>query len=154
MVASVDEYIDCREPDLYPEEFVRSLHMSGVAPGMLQLKVGAAYIIMRNIDHRNGVVNGTHIICSSYTSRNVTGEQPPLPLDVRLLLHNTALRHHTVRTTCWQHCHSAAHLIPHHSCNLTLAVPCHEAAVPSDSSVQLYSASGSRNVFGFTWIVL
>jgi hypothetical protein len=154
MVASVDEYIDCREPDLYPEEFVRSLHMSGVAPGMLQLKVGAAYIIMRNIDHRNGIVNGTHIICTSYTARNVTGEQPPQPLDVVLLLHHTAHRHHTVRTSCWQHCHAAAHHISHHSCYLTLAVPCHEAAIPSNSSVQLYSSSGTRHDFGFTWIVL
>lgn len=70
---AIDEYIGCKEPDLYPEEFVRGLHVSGVAPGLLELKVGAHYIIMRNLDQRNGVVNGTFIRCTALTTRQITG---------------------------------------------------------------------------------
>ncbi len=70
---SNDTYMDCKEPDLYPEEFVRSLKISGVAPGQLHLKVGARYIIIRNIDVANGVVNGAHLLCTSHTSRTVSG---------------------------------------------------------------------------------
>jgi hypothetical protein len=79
--ASIDEFVDCKEPDVYPEEFVRGLTMSGVAPGNLLLKVGALYIIMRNIDHRNGVVNGAQILCTALTPRHVIGapmQQQPM----------------------------------------------------------------------------
>jgi hypothetical protein len=68
-----DTYMDCKEPDLYPEEFVRSLNISGVPPGILQLKVGARYIIIRNIDHANGIVNGAQVLCTSLTSRHFIG---------------------------------------------------------------------------------
>lgn len=71
--ASNDTYIDCKEPDLYPEEFVRNLHISGIAHGHLQLKVGARYIINRNIDIAQGVVNGAQIICTEVTLRHVIG---------------------------------------------------------------------------------
>jgi PIF1-like helicase len=70
---SVDTYVDCKEPDMYPEDFVRGLHMSGVPHGQLELKVGARYIIIRNIDFRNGVVNGAHILCTAVTHRHITG---------------------------------------------------------------------------------
>jgi hypothetical protein len=70
---SIDNYVDCKEPDLYPEEFVRSLQISGVALGHLQLKVGARYIIIRNIDQRHGIVNGAHITCTAVTRRHVVG---------------------------------------------------------------------------------
>ena len=68
-----DTYMDCKEPDLYPEEFVRSLHISGVPPGVLQLKVGARYIIIRNIDHAHGIVNGAQVLCTALTSRHFIG---------------------------------------------------------------------------------
>jgi hypothetical protein len=70
---SYDTYLDCKEPDLYPEEFVQSLHISGVPPGLLELKVGARYIIMRNMDQRNGVVNGAQLICTALSPRIITG---------------------------------------------------------------------------------
>ena len=73
MVYSCDSYLDCKEPDLYPEEFVRSLSISGVAPGELELKVGARYIVMRNIDQRQGIVNGAQILCTAVTRHHVTG---------------------------------------------------------------------------------
>jgi hypothetical protein len=73
MSFSCDTYLDCKEPDLYPEEFVRSLSISGVAPGQLELKVGARYIIMRNIDQRQGIVNGAQILCTSVSRRHVIG---------------------------------------------------------------------------------
>lgn len=68
-----DTYLDCKEPDLYPEEFVQSLQISGVPPGQLDLKIGARYIIMRNMDQRNGLVNGAQILCTALTSRIITG---------------------------------------------------------------------------------
>ena len=68
-----DTYLDCKEPDLYPEEFVQSLQMSGVPHGQLDLKVGARYIIVRNMDKSNGVVNGAQIICTALTPRIITG---------------------------------------------------------------------------------
>jgi ATP-dependent DNA helicase PIF1 len=71
---SCDTFVDCKEPDLYPEEFVRSLKISGVAPGQLDLKVGARYIIIRNIDAANGIVNGAHILCTAVSRRTVSGE--------------------------------------------------------------------------------
>lgn len=70
---SIDTYVDCKEPDLYPEDFVRSLQISGVTPGHLELKVGARYIIIRNIDYHNGIVNGAHMLCTSVTHRHVGG---------------------------------------------------------------------------------
>jgi hypothetical protein len=69
-----DTYMDCKEPDLYPEEFVRSLNISGVPPGVLQLKVGARYIIIRNIDHAHGIVNGAHVLCTLLSTRHFIGE--------------------------------------------------------------------------------
>lgn len=74
LAVSCDDYLDCKEPDLYPEEFVRSLTISGMPPGQLELKVGARYIIMRNIDQRQGIVNGAQIMCTSVTRRHVIGE--------------------------------------------------------------------------------
>jgi hypothetical protein len=68
-----DTYMDCKEPDLYPEDFVRSLNISGVPPGTLQLKVGARYIIIRNIDHAHGIVNGAQVLCTTVTSRHFIG---------------------------------------------------------------------------------
>jgi hypothetical protein len=68
-----DTYLDCKEPDLYPEEFVQSLQMSGVPHGQLDLKVGARYIIIRNMDQSNGVVNGANILCTALSSRIITG---------------------------------------------------------------------------------
>lgn len=71
-----DTYMDCKEPDLYPEDFVRSLNISGVPPGTLQLKVGARYIIIRNIDYANGIVNGAQVLCTSVTTRHFIGATP------------------------------------------------------------------------------
>ena len=73
LALSVDTYVDCKEPDMYPEDFVRGLFISGVPPGQLELKVGGRYIIIRNIDQQNGIVNGAHILCTSVTQRHVIG---------------------------------------------------------------------------------
>lgn len=73
VATSCDTYLECKEPDLYPEEFVQGLQMSGVPHGQLDLKVGARYIIIRNMDRRNGVVNGAQILCTALTSRIITG---------------------------------------------------------------------------------
>ncbi len=70
---SYDSFVDCKEPDLYPEEFIRSLRISGTPDGHLELKVGVRYIIMRNIDPQMGIVNGAQIICTALTPRHVTG---------------------------------------------------------------------------------
>jgi hypothetical protein len=71
-----DTLLDCKEPDLYPEEFIQSLQISGIPPGQLELKIGARYIIMRNMDQRNGVVNGAQLICTALSPRLITGDFP------------------------------------------------------------------------------
>jgi ATP-dependent DNA helicase PIF1 len=81
VATACDNYLDCKEPDLYPEEFVQSLQISGIPHGQLHLKVGARYIIIRNMDRNNGVVNGAQILCTAVTSRIITGNHhcPSIP---------------------------------------------------------------------------
>ena len=52
-----DTFINCRNPDLYPMEVVQGMRMYGVPPACLQLKVGARYMIVKNLmkDVFNGV---------------------------------------------------------------------------------------------------
>ena len=46
----------------YPPEFLSSLEPSGLAPSRLELKVGLPVILLRNMDPKNGLCNGTRLI--------------------------------------------------------------------------------------------
>ena len=54
-----DTYVDCRNPDDFPHDYIESLDMKGAPPWMLQMKVGAKYMCIRNLDLKRGIVNGT-----------------------------------------------------------------------------------------------
>jgi hypothetical protein len=41
--AAADVKIDCKHPDLYSDEFMQSLHISGAPPAVLELKIGARF---------------------------------------------------------------------------------------------------------------
>jgi len=57
---AADTYVDCRQPDLYPQEVVAGMRIAGVPPSNLQLKVGARYMIIRNISKQ--VFNGVRCV--------------------------------------------------------------------------------------------
>jgi len=54
-----DTYIDCRDPDGFPNEYVESLDMHGAPPFTLSLKIGARYMCIKNVDISRGMINGT-----------------------------------------------------------------------------------------------
>jgi ATP-dependent DNA helicase PIF1 len=56
---SSDTYVDCRDPDGFPHEYIESLAMPGAPPFTLGLKIGAKYMCIRNIDVGKGLANGT-----------------------------------------------------------------------------------------------
>ncbi len=58
-VPASDKYIDCKDPDDFPHDYVESLDMRGAPPWMLKMKVGAKYMCIRNLDLKRGIVNGT-----------------------------------------------------------------------------------------------
>ena len=58
-VPASDRYVDCRDPDDFPHDYVESLDMKGAPPWMLKMKVGAKYMCIRNLDLKRGIVNGT-----------------------------------------------------------------------------------------------
>jgi ATP-dependent DNA helicase PIF1 len=54
-----DTYIDCRDPDDFPLDYIESLDMKGAPPWLLKFKIGAKYMCIRNLDLKRGIVNGT-----------------------------------------------------------------------------------------------
>jgi hypothetical protein len=44
-----DTFLNCRQPDMYPREIVSAMRMSGAPPSVLKLKVGARYMIIKNM---------------------------------------------------------------------------------------------------------
>lgn len=48
-----------RDLDAYPDDYIASLQVQGAPPAILQFKIGARYMIVKNYDHTRGVVNGT-----------------------------------------------------------------------------------------------
>jgi ATP-dependent DNA helicase PIF1 len=48
--------MNCKHPDQYPLEIIAAMQMTGAPPGVLRLKVGARYMIIKNM--QDGVFNG------------------------------------------------------------------------------------------------
>jgi hypothetical protein len=68
---AVDSYVDCVDPDSYPTDYVESVHMNGAPPYTLQLKRGAKFMCIRNLNQKRGIVNGTMIEVLQWTSRHL-----------------------------------------------------------------------------------
>jgi ATP-dependent DNA helicase PIF1 len=58
---SADDKGNCRD-DLYSDEFIHSLNFPGSPPAVLQLKVGARYMFLRNIDPQRNIINGVSVV--------------------------------------------------------------------------------------------
>ena len=63
---AADDLSHCRQPDQYPEEYVHSLHIPGVPPASLPLKLHARYMITRNCNPP-AICNGVLAQLLSYT---------------------------------------------------------------------------------------
>jgi hypothetical protein len=44
-----DTFLHCRQPDMYPREIVSGMRMTGAPPSVLKLKLGARYMIIKNM---------------------------------------------------------------------------------------------------------
>lgn len=53
----------------YPEEYLNSLHDSGLPPHKLTLKEGVPVMLLRNLSVEQGLVNGTRLIVKSMKSK-------------------------------------------------------------------------------------
>jgi ATP-dependent DNA helicase PIF1 len=68
---SIDS-VSTEDQQTYPEEYPNSLDINGVPPHKLRLKVGAPIILLRNINPKNGLCNGTRLQVT-HLARNVLG---------------------------------------------------------------------------------
>jgi hypothetical protein len=101
---SADSVSDDAQTYMYPTEFLNSLNLSGLPPHKLTLRPSTPVILIRNLDPKNGLLNGTRlsvinlgerlIECKIMTGKNVnkdvfipritmTPSDTPLPLQLR-----------------------------------------------------------------------
>ena len=70
---SIDE-ATMQDSLLYPTEFLNMLDPVGLPPHRLTLKVGSPIILLRNLNTRKGLVNGTRLIVTHLLERIVIGK--------------------------------------------------------------------------------
>ncbi|XP_021959226.1 uncharacterized protein LOC110855114 [Folsomia candida] len=73
---SVDSIEDGTEQDavFYPTEFLNGLHPSGMPPHILRLKVGAVIMLLRNLNTKRGLCNGTRLIVTKLQVNLITAQ--------------------------------------------------------------------------------
>ena len=59
---------------LYPIEFLQTLAPSGFPPHILNLMIGMPLILLRNLEQREGLCNGTRLILRAHTAFRLTVE--------------------------------------------------------------------------------
>ncbi|KAG5525404.1 hypothetical protein RHGRI_031907 [Rhododendron griersonianum] len=60
--------------NLYQQEFLNSISPGGLPPHELRLKEGAPIMLLRNLDPRNGLCNGTRLLCRALKSNFIDAE--------------------------------------------------------------------------------
>ena len=67
---SMDSTVSDDEDELnnYPIEFLNTLHPSGLPPHKLNLKKGAIVLLLKNLDFKKGLCNGTRLIVLNMTA--------------------------------------------------------------------------------------
>lgn len=72
----IDNLVTESESDMsdYPTEFLNTLTPSGMPPHNLRLKTGSIVMLLRNLDPRNGLVNGARFIVRELNANSVLVE--------------------------------------------------------------------------------
>jgi len=65
---------DGEEDASFPQEFLNSIVLSGMPPHVLNLKIGAIVILLRNLDTHAGLCNGSRMIVRALHERFITAE--------------------------------------------------------------------------------
>ena len=72
---SIDRVHDEEEAHNYPTEFLNSLRLPSYPPHILELKRGIPFMLLRNLDPKNGHVNGARYIVKDLSPRIIHGEK-------------------------------------------------------------------------------
>ncbi|KMS98139.1 hypothetical protein BVRB_4g095260 [Beta vulgaris subsp. vulgaris] len=70
---SIDSVPEDRR-NLYQQEFLNSISASGLPPHALTLKPGLPLMLLRNIDPKNGLCNGTRLLCRGLKDHFIDAE--------------------------------------------------------------------------------
>ncbi|XP_048502683.2 uncharacterized protein LOC104896527 [Beta vulgaris subsp. vulgaris] len=70
---SIDSVPEDRR-NLYQQEFLNSISASGLPPHALTLKPGVPLMLLRNIDPKNGLCNGTRLLCRGLKDHFIDAE--------------------------------------------------------------------------------
>ena len=62
IIPSVDSTVNPDDATHYPVEYINSLQTAGIPPHQLTLKKGAVVMLLRNLNIRGGLCNGTRLI--------------------------------------------------------------------------------------------
>ena len=62
IIPSADSTVDLDDATHYPVEYINSLQISGMPPHRLNLKKGAVLMLLRNLNIRGGLCNGTRLL--------------------------------------------------------------------------------------------
>jgi hypothetical protein len=56
------DLVDDDERNNYPQDFLNSITPNGLPPHELRIKINCPLILLRNLDPRSGLCNGTHLV--------------------------------------------------------------------------------------------
>lgn len=59
---------------LFPEDFLNSLAVSGFPPHKLTLALGSPIMLLRNLRPKQGLCNGTRLICTAFQQHVIEAE--------------------------------------------------------------------------------
>jgi ATP-dependent DNA helicase PIF1 len=54
--------VDDDEHNNYPQDFLNSITPNGLPPHQVRIKINCPLILLHNLDPRNGLCNGTHLV--------------------------------------------------------------------------------------------